>query len=88
MPKRISKDWRPKDINQLAHHLVRLSTEATPEPILLKPTAAEVSRVMAAMGRRGGKVGGKRRMITMTAEERKQVAQKAAKKRWEKHKKG
>jgi hypothetical protein len=39
---------------------------------------------MAAMGRRGGKIGGKRRLTTMTAEERKDVAKKAALARWSK----
>jgi len=46
-----------------------------------------VSRVMAAMGRRGGKIGGKRRMETMTPEERRSVAIRAAKTRWEGRKK-
>jgi hypothetical protein len=89
VPKRLSKDWRPTDVNQLAHHLVRLSTQSDPdvqESIALKPerpTKSEISRVMAAMGSRGGKIGGKRRLVTMTAEQRKQIAVKAAKKRWE-----
>jgi hypothetical protein len=39
---------------------------------------------MAAMGRKGGKIGGKRRMTTMTPEQRREVAQKAAKARWSK----
>jgi len=37
---------------------------------------------MAAMGRRGGRIGGKRRLTTMTPEQRREVAQKAAKARW------
>jgi hypothetical protein len=41
---------------------------------------------MSAIGRKGGKIGGKRRMVTMTPEERSQVAAKAAKTRWAKHK--
>jgi len=41
-----------------------------------------VSKVMAEMGRRGGRIGGKRRMETMTAEERSTVASNAAKRRW------
>jgi hypothetical protein len=47
---------------------------------------SDVSRVMSAMGRKGGKLGGKlggkRRMVTMTAEERRKGTQKAAKTRW------
>ena len=55
-----------------------------------KPTSDELtdratlSRIMAQMGRKGGKIGGKRRMETMTPEERSKVALKAAKARWAK----
>ena len=41
-----------------------------------------LSKVMAEMGRRGGKIGGKRRMETMTPEEHRNFASNAAKKRW------
>ena len=51
----------------------RATTESEPET-----TKSEISRVMAAMGRRGGKIGGKRRLKTMTPEQRSQVALKAA----------
>jgi hypothetical protein len=40
---------------------------------------------MAAMGRKGGMVGGKRRLVTMTAAQRKRAAAKAAQARWGKH---
>ncbi len=36
-----------------------------------------ISEVMRELGRRGGKVGGKRRLDTMTSEERRDVARKA-----------
>jgi hypothetical protein len=39
---------------------------------------------MSAMGTKGGKIGGKRRMQTMTAEQRSQIALKAAQARWKK----
>jgi hypothetical protein len=39
---------------------------------------------MAAIGRKGGQIGGKRRLKTMTKEERRKVAAKAAKARWNK----
>jgi hypothetical protein len=48
------------------------------------PSASDVSRVMSAMGRKGGKLGGKRRMVTMTAAERRKVAVNAANTRWAK----
>ena len=85
MPKRISRPKRPTDVNQLAHELVRLSTQ---EPGESDPplSRSAISLVMAEMGRRGGKIGGKRRLKTMTAKERKEIAQKAAKARWGKKK--
>ena len=41
---------------------------------------------MAALGRKGGRIGGKRRLVTMTHEERSAVGLKAAKARWKKAK--
>ena len=86
MPKRLSKS-RPQDINQAAYQMVRRSTatedrEARPP----KVSTSDISRVMAAMGRKGGKIGGKRRLETMSPEHRREVALKAAKARWAKHK--
>lgn len=45
-----------------------------------------VSQVMAAMGRKGGKTGGKRRMELLTSEQRSQMGKLAAEKRWGKKK--
>jgi hypothetical protein len=42
---------------------------------------------MAAVGRKAGQIGGKRRMETMTKTERSKVATKAAKARWRKARK-
>jgi hypothetical protein len=90
MPKRISKAKSKKrsqsepDVNQLAYRLVQDST-SEPEPDTM--TKAQVSQLMAAMGRKGGKIGGKRRMETMTPEERSQIALRAAQTRWRKAKK-
>ncbi len=83
MPKRKSTK-RPADVNQLAHQLVQESTELDEEPTLSK---ADISRFMAEMGRRGGKIGGKRRLVTMTPEERSEIALRAARARWSKQKK-
>ena len=80
MPKRVLKKRPPQDVNQWARQLVELTT--APE----EPTDAEVSKVMAALGRRGGRIGGKRRMETMTQAERSAVALKAARARWKKAK--
>jgi hypothetical protein len=85
MPKRIST--QPVDINQAAFQMVRHLT-GSDEPVSApsRVTQSDISRVMAAMGRRGGKIGGKRRMTTMTPEQRREVAQKAAQARWAKDK--
>lgn len=72
--------------------MVRRSTEEAPTEVLIiaqpsKPSKDDISRVMAEMGRKGGQIGGKRRMETMTEAKRKQIARKAARARWSKGKK-
>jgi hypothetical protein len=75
MPKRISK--KLKDPNQIAAAIVALSTAEEPQT-----DRETLSRVMAEMGRKGGKIGGKRSLQTMSATERNKRARKAAKARW------
>ena len=41
-----------------------------------------VQKVMRDMGAKGGRIGGKRRLETMTDEQRRRSARKAAKARW------
>jgi hypothetical protein len=81
MPRRNSK---PDD----AQNALRVVEQAIGAPLVEKPSRSLISQVMAEMGRKGGKKGGKRRLVTMTAEERSQVALKAARSRWGKQKKG
>lgn len=83
MPKRLSKNSRPQDVNQAAFQMVHRATASEPDRPA-KVTKSDISRVMAAMGRKGGKIGGKRRLTTMTAEQRHETAQAAAKARWDK----
>jgi hypothetical protein len=45
-------------------------------------TRSEISRVMAEMGRKGGKIGGKKRAEGMTEGERSNAAARAARARW------
>ena len=83
MPKRISS--RPSDVNQAAFLMVERSTqEREPEGKPAVPKA--VSKVMAMMGRRGGLIGGKQRLVKMTSEKRSEVASIAATARWKKRK--
>jgi hypothetical protein len=85
----IGKGKRPRDPNQLAKWIVERSTsEALEEAIPIRPVPSiptNVSEYMAAIGRKGGQIGGKRRLKTMTKEQRRKVAAKAARARWKKH---
>ncbi|HTW44944.1 MAG TPA: hypothetical protein VMD58_05315 [Acidobacteriaceae bacterium] len=72
------KGKRPSDPNQLARWVVEKST-AEDEPAVVPDS---LSQYMSAMGRKGGKIGGKRRLVTMTPAQRRKAAQKAAKARW------
>jgi hypothetical protein len=71
--------------------MVQRSTDQTEhEPKAKKPRRKiplSISRVMSAMGRKGGKIGGKASLITMTPEERRERALQAAKTRWANRKK-
>jgi len=84
----IGKGKRPHDPNQLAAWTVAVSTGQipAPQPDVPKPgtAPASISEYMAAIGRKGGQIGGKRRLKTMTKEQRRKIAAKAAKARWKK----
>ncbi|HEY2646947.1 MAG TPA: hypothetical protein VGI34_08220 [Candidatus Acidoferrales bacterium] len=82
MRKPIKQSKRPKDVNELAHDLVAVSTEVDSDT--LPPSKEQISMLMAALGRKGGKIGGKRRLVTMTTDERRRIAKKAAQARWKK----
>lgn len=76
MPKRSSKGRL--DLNQLAKSIVDQATgDETKEPELSDKNPAAV-----ALGRLGGKKGGKARAEKLTPEKRKEIARKAAKVRW------
>ncbi len=68
------------DLNQLAYAIVQAATDENPveEPETGKNPAA------VALGRLGGKKGGKVRAERLTPEQRSEIAKKAAKARWEK----
>lgn len=91
MPKRIKHKGRkrPTDVNLIAHRLVQMSTEEAPAPIADEPEKppVNIAEYLASIGRKGGKIGGKRRLTTMTAKARKKIASKAAKARWGKTRK-
>jgi hypothetical protein len=86
----IGKGKRPRDPNQLAKWIVDQSTsehtiqeqEAQTQAPPVSPES--LSRYMSEIGRKGGQIGGKRRLKTMTKEQRQRIAAKAARARWKK----
>lgn len=70
----------PKDPNQLAHEIVRISTE---EPETTAPSSA-VSEYLARIGRKGGLKGGNVRAEKLTHRRKVEIAKNAAKVRWSK----
>lgn len=96
MPKRTSKQNEP-DVNQLAQHLVRMSTE---EPTIIAPRRVieirtgkavvrpvkverEKNPAAVSLGRLGGLRGGKVRAERLSTERKREIAQAAARARWE-----
>lgn len=77
MPDRSSTHKRPRDLNQLAASLVEITTEGEPETV---PDIRDPAAV--SLGRRGGLKGGKARAAKLTPEQRREIAKKAAAKRW------
>jgi hypothetical protein len=88
MPKRSSKKSKPKDISQLARAIVEEVTgESLASHTLLKDPPKEPIRkknpAAVALGKLGGKKGGTARAKKLTPEQRKAIAQKAARARWD-----
>lgn len=73
------KPKRPRDTNELAKFIADVTTgkENLPEN---KPT--KKNKAAVELGRLGGLKGGNARAKTLSKEQRKSIAQKAAQKRW------
>ena len=89
MQKRSSK--KRKDFNELAADIVDQATDEEPEEEEAEEPEPELTdngknAAAVALGRLGGKKGGKARAAKMTAAERKAAAKKAAEARWAKTK--
>lgn len=80
--KKQRKYIRPKDTNQLAKLIVDIATGQKDDK---DPDAGKDPNAVA-LGRRGGKIGGKVRAKRLSARKRKEIAKKAAKKRWDRKK--
>jgi hypothetical protein len=74
---------RSKDTDELSGPLFNISTSERGSDIPL-PSKAQISMLMSHLGKKGGKIGGKRRLETMTAQERTNNARLAAHARWSK----
>ncbi len=82
MPKRSSKKKTNNDVNIIAAHII---DQATNEPISSKKSKHPNKNPAAvALGRLGGKKGGRARAEKLTPERRREIAQKAATARWNK----
>jgi len=78
----MEKPQRPSDVNQLAKAIVDQATGIAPPT---KP-AKHKNPAAVALGRLGGLKGGKARAETLSPEQRKAIAQKAAAARWDRTK--
>ena len=79
---------KPRDLNQC--RVDRSTAQAPEEPAVLEPTTkttVNLSEYMASIGRKGGQIGGKRRLKTMSRAQRQRIASKAARTRWKQTKK-
>jgi len=86
MPKRSRKPKRDHDFATIAYRVVQEATREegaapteAPEP---EPTPEERHAAAVALGRLGGKKGGKARAEKLTPEQRRESAKKAAEARW------
>jgi hypothetical protein len=76
----VKKSPKPRDLAQMARAIVEQSVNDEPVP---DPDAGKDPHAVA-IGREGGKKGGKARSESLTAEQRSEIARKAAAARWAK----
>ncbi len=74
----MTKRKRPKDTNQRAKYIIDILTGEIQEP---NPDEGK-NPAAVSLGRLGGLKGGKARAKSLSAKKRKEIAKKAAKKRW------
>lgn len=80
MPTRPSSPKRPRDIAQLAKFIVDTATGA--EPAKAEKPEREKNPAAVALGKLGGAKGGTARAKALSPERRREIAKKAAEKRW------
>ena len=79
-----AKNNYPSDFNQLAKSIVDTATSGENLDGYTEDQPIEKNPAAVALGRLGGKKGGKARAAKLTAEQRKEIAKKAADARWKK----
>ena len=72
----MTKPKRPRDVNQLAKLVLDIATGEEPDAM----PEEDAPKLLAAVKR--GRKGGKARSKALTAEERSEIARKAAEARW------
>lgn len=77
----MEKKKKPKDIAQLAYQIVQEATQGVKEEPTSKSTK-EKNPAAVALGRLGGLKGGKARAEKLSPKKRREIARKAAIKRW------
>jgi hypothetical protein len=77
----MAKKKRPTDINQRAKSIVDIATGETKDPLL---NSDGKNPAAVALGKLGGKKGGKARAESLSAKRRSEIAKAAAKARWHK----
>jgi hypothetical protein len=84
MPDRSRKKERDEDVNEAAARIVRQASDETGGKVYDEEALRrEAARIL---GRQGGLKGGPARAESLTAEERSEIARKAAKTRWQREK--
>jgi hypothetical protein len=85
MPKRLKMN-PPKDLNQLARYIVEVTTAEPELPPKPRPPKG-LSDYMSKLGKRGGTISGRNRMTSLSDEQRREIASKAARAMWAKRRK-
>lgn len=80
MPKRSSKKRPAKNVNQIAAEILQSATGG-PDQLTTQGTKNPAA---VALGRLGGRRGGKARAASLSPAKRSQIAKKAAEARWKK----
>lgn len=83
MDKKPRAKKREHDFAVMAFRIVQEATgEAEQAQVMPEPTAEERHNAAVMLGRKGGQKGGKARAAKLTPEQRREIARKAALKRW------